>query len=108
MLRPSILVILLGLGYVQCFKLSTSRRPSQSLVAMYSIVKKKPFFDIFGRLGNVEVSLGNLEVRLGNVEVRLGNLENDVKDIKKSQNMSNVMFFVSQIPVWIMLVRQMS
>ena len=72
---------------------------------MYS-TKEKPFFDILGRLGNLEGDVTQLKGDVTQLKGDMVDLKSDVKDIKKMQAMSTLMFIVSQIPVWITLSRQ--
>lgn len=101
MFRSSVFVIvLLGLGLVQCFQFASTRKFTPILIRMLNTFEAPLFVDVFGRLGQIERDVKQLK---GNVS----ELKNDVKEIKKGQSISNWIFIFSQIPVWILLVRKM-
>ena len=72
-------------------------------------MKPQPW-NVFGRLDAVESRLERVESRLERVDSRLETIESDISSIKTSindnQKMTLVMYIITQVPVWLMLMKK--
>ena len=67
------------------------------------VVKRPQPWNVFGRLDFIETRLDFIETRLDALETSI----NEIKtSLKSSQKMTAAMFVLTQVPVWLMLLKK--
>ena len=67
------------------------------------VVKRPQPWNVFGRLDALESDVVSIKTSIN----EMGTSINEIKtSLKSSQNMTAVMFVVTQVPVWLMLLKK--
>ena len=74
------------------------------------VVKRPQPWNVFGRLDTLDSRLDTLDSRLDTLESDVVSIKTSINEIKtslkSSQKMTAVMFVVTQVPVWMLLLKK--